>query len=90
VDIPVDAMVRNTGREVIEETMRAMDLPTVQVHAEVQIGDPADEIIQMARTEPFDLIVLGTRGLSPLKEILLGGVSHRVANTAPCPVLLVR
>lgn len=90
LEIPVDAMVRNTGREVIDAVIEALDLPAEQVHAEIQIGDPAMEIEQMARTGPFDLIVMGTRGLSPLKEVLLGGVSHRVANTAPCPVLLVR
>lgn len=90
LDVPVDAMVRNTSRPVFDTTLRVLDLPEAQVHCEVQIGDPADEIVQMARTAPFDLIVMGTRGLSTFKQILLGGVSHRVANTAPCPVLLVR
>lgn len=90
VDIPMDAMVRNTGREIVDATIGVMELPEVQVRTEVQLGDPATEIVQMARDGIFDLIVIGTRGLSPLQEIFLGSVSHRVANTAPCPVLLVR
>lgn len=89
-DTPIDLMVRRSAREVIDETVQAMDLPAEQVHAEVQIGDPATEIVEMAKNGPFDVIVMGSRGLSPIKEILLGGVSHRVANTAACPVLLVR
>ncbi|HLO03217.1 MAG TPA: universal stress protein [Symbiobacteriaceae bacterium] len=90
VDIPMDAMVRNTGRAVIDSTVGAMELPEVQLRTEIQVGDPATEIVQFARAGLFDLVVMGTRGLSPLKEMFLGGVSHRVANTAPCPVLLVR
>lgn len=89
-DTPIDLMVRRSAREVIDETVKAMGLPPEQVHAEVQMGDPATEIIQMASTAPFDVIVMGSRGLSPIQEILLGGVSHRVANSATCPVLLVR
>lgn len=90
IDIPMDAMVRNTGREVIDSTMGTINLPEVQVRWEVVIGDPATEIVQYARDGINDLIVMGSRGLSPIKELFLGGVSHRVANTAPCPVLLVR
>lgn len=90
VDVPMDAMVRNTGREVIDSVVGAVDLPEVQLRTEIQIGDPATEIVQMARDGQFDLIAIGTRGLSPIKELFLGSVSHRVANTAPCPVLLVR
>jgi nucleotide-binding universal stress UspA family protein len=90
LDIPVDSMIRNAARSVLNATIATMNLPDVQVKTEVQVGNPATEIVEMARAVPFDLIVMGTRGLSPLKEILLGGVSHRVTSTAPCPVLLVR
>lgn len=83
VDVPTDAMVRNTGREVVDSTIGAMDLPELQVRTAVEVGEPAAEIVQMARDGQFDLIVIGTRGLTPIKELLLGSVSHRVANTAP-------
>lgn len=89
-ETPIDLMVRRTARDVIEETVARLGLPPEQVQAEVQIGDPADEIVQIARDDQFDVVVMGTRGLSPLTEIILGGVSHRVASTATCPVLLVR
>lgn len=53
-------------------------------------GDPANEIVEAAEKEGFDLIVVGHRGLSPITAFLLGSVSNRVVTHAPCSVLVVR
>jgi len=53
-------------------------------------GDPANEIVETARVGGYDLIVVGHRGLSPVKAFLLGSVSDRVVAHAPCSVLVVR
>ena len=53
-------------------------------------GRPADKIIETAKLESFDLIVIGSRGLGGIKEIFLGSVSDRVADEAHCPVLIVK
>jgi|FreactTroBogLake_1042271.scaffolds.fasta_scaffold09101_3 nucleotide-binding universal stress UspA family protein len=53
-------------------------------------GDPAEEICRTARSDHFDLIVIGTRGRSLFTELLLGSVSHKVLQHAPCPVLVIR
>lgn len=51
-------------------------------------GDPADEILQEARTGGCDLIIVGTRELGPIVGRLLGSVSRKVAHDAPCPVIV--
>lgn len=56
----------------------------------VEIGAPAEAIVAVAAKQAATQIVMGTRGLSPVKELLLGAVSERVARSAPCPVTLVR
>ena len=56
----------------------------------VVTGKPADSITDYARTERFDLIVMGTHGRTGLSHALLGSVAERVARKAPCPVLTVR
>ena len=56
----------------------------------VELGDPAEQIVVAATAQRVDHIVMGTRGLSPVKGLLLGSVSDRVAREAPCPVTLVR
>ncbi len=53
-------------------------------------GQPADAIVDVARREGVDLIVMGSRGLGALEGALLGSVSEAVADRAPCPVLIAR
>ncbi|RLG91575.1 universal stress protein, partial [Candidatus Bathyarchaeota archaeon] len=43
-----------------------------------------------AEEKNVDLIVMGARGISKIKEILLGSVSHGVARKAHCPVLIIK
>jgi nucleotide-binding universal stress UspA family protein len=62
----------------------------VKANAIERRGDPSDLIIDTAKNEGADLIVLGTRGLSPIKSWMLGSVSTRVLHHAPCDVLVVR
>lgn len=51
---------------------------------------PAIGISELAETLPADLIVMGTRGLTGLKHVLLGSVAERVVRRAKCPVLTVK
>jgi nucleotide-binding universal stress UspA family protein len=51
---------------------------------------PADGIVQQARDENIDLIVIGTHGRGGVKHLLVGSVAEHVVRTAPCPVLTVR
>jgi nucleotide-binding universal stress UspA family protein len=53
-------------------------------------GNPAEAILDTAKKVDADLIVVGTRGLSGLKELLLGSVSHKVIQLSPCPCLVVK
>jgi universal stress protein A len=53
-------------------------------------GDPAAEIIAVAKNLPADLIVISTHGRTGLTHALLGSVVEQVVRRAPCPVLVVR
>jgi nucleotide-binding universal stress UspA family protein len=64
--------------------------PSIKVSVRLLKGHPADKIVQTAQEEGFDLIVVGSRGLSGVEELVLGSVSDRVADRATCPVLIVK
>jgi len=53
-------------------------------------GEPARSIIRAARENDIELIVMGTRGLTGLRELAMGSVAHNVTSAADCPVLVVR
>ena len=55
----------------------------------VQRGDPAEIVTELATEHDADLIVMGTRGHSKIRQLLLGSTAERVVEHAPCPVLTV-
>ncbi|MEX0679199.1 MAG: ATPase, T2SS/T4P/T4SS family, partial [Pirellulales bacterium] len=53
-------------------------------------GDPATEIVRLARDEDVDLIVMATEGRSGLRRVLMGSVAESIVRTASCPVLTLK
>ena len=56
----------------------------------LEIGDPATMITEIVNSKDYDLVVLGTRGMSVFKELFLGSVSIKIMHHAKCPVMVVR
>ncbi|MBA5866901.1 MAG: hypothetical protein GDA67_09450 [Nitrospira sp. CR1.3] len=55
----------------------------------LRVGSPAEVIVTAVEQEKVDLVVLGARGLGPIKERVFGSVSHRILTLAPCAKLIV-
>jgi nucleotide-binding universal stress UspA family protein len=53
-------------------------------------GEPASTITNYEIENNIDVILIGSRGLNALQELVLGSVSHQVAKTAKCPVMIVK
>jgi len=56
----------------------------------VEVGDPRHTLVQIARDERADLLVVGSHGLTGVMKLMLGSVSSHVATHAPCSVLVVK
>lgn len=56
----------------------------------VKTGKPFVEIIETAREENIDLIIIATHGHSGVEHILFGSTAEKVVRKAPCPVLTLR
>lgn len=74
----VDELVEKLAAEGIDASGVALQTPA------------ALAIVEQAEKLPADLIVMGTRGNTGLKHVLLGSVAERIVRTAPCPVLTVK
>lgn len=53
-------------------------------------SDPGFDIVKFSENKKFDMIVVGARGLNPVKKILIGSVSNYVLNNTKIPVLVVK
>jgi len=60
------------------------------VVTEVVVGNPAEEILNVAKSREADLIVTGRRGFGKLKSMLLGSTSNKITQHAECSCLTVR
>ena len=67
---------------------RALGL-AAQARAEMSTSSAWRTIIDAAERDGADLVVMGTRGQSGVRSLLLGGTSHHVAQHARCPVLIL-
>jgi len=93
VSLPTEAgddRVAQVARPYLAKTMEVFADTESRVNDVVLVGNPAKEIVEFAMNLGVDLIVAGTRGRSPAKEVYLGSVSSALAHRAPCSVLIVR
>ncbi len=67
-----------------------LDEENVKWNRRVEEGYAADRIVEIASDEKFDMIVIGSRGLSGLGRFLMGSVSDRVVHHAHCSVTVVK
>ena len=85
----LEQSMREDGERLLNRVQSLLPMHTGPTTKHLRIGSPAEAIVSMAEEQKTDLIVMGARGLGPLKERLLGSVSHRILTLAPCATLIV-
>lgn len=76
--------------KLLDRVRESMEQPGIEFQTTVQWGSPARGIVDGAKKLGVDAIVMGSSGMSDLKGLVIGSVSHKVMHTAPCRVILVR
>ena len=84
----LEGMIANAERQLatLKQSASAIGLTADMA---VMTGRPADAIVAHAKSDGFDLIVMGTHGRTGLAHVVMGSVAEGVTRTAPCPVLVV-
>jgi nucleotide-binding universal stress UspA family protein len=87
---PVNVNLREVAESVGARVAREAQARGIDVDTQAREGDPAEVILDVAKEQAADLIVIGSRGLSGIRRFLLGSVSAKVSEHAPCSVMIVR
>ncbi|HEX8751022.1 MAG TPA: universal stress protein [Nitrospira sp.] len=82
--------LRETAKVLVEDCAKKLTHAGYLVDQSPKLGNPADEILNIAQERKADLIVTGAKGLGAIGRFLLGSVSTRVVQHATCSVLVVR
>jgi nucleotide-binding universal stress UspA family protein len=93
VSLPTEASderVVKVAKPILGKTVQALAGTESRVDEVILVGNPAEEIVEFAMNLGVDLIVAGTRGRTPAKELYLGSVSRALTHRASCSVLIVR
>ncbi len=73
----------------LDKLAKNLQLNGYHVEIEIQSGDAADKIIELAETLHPDAIVMSTHGRSGLSRWLFGSVTQKVLGATPCPVYII-
>jgi nucleotide-binding universal stress UspA family protein len=85
----VERNMREEGTRLLDRILSLLPMDAGPVTKHLVVGSPADQIIALAEQHKVGLTLLGTRGLGPIKERLIGSVAHRVLTLAPGAKLIL-
>lgn len=97
--LTIDELTRNEAwrqaqqeraqREILDPALAKTAEAGVRAHARIEFGEPTEALSELAREIGASHIIVGRRGLSPLKALLFGSIASRLVQTSPVPVTVV-
>ncbi|MED3971711.1 universal stress protein [Priestia megaterium] len=82
--------LKQKRQQALEEIKSTFEKENVTYEFKIERGDPGSTIVSYANKHDFDLVIIGSRGLNSLQEMVLGSVSHKVAKRVHCPVMIIK
>ena len=81
---------KQEAQRLLDEQVRMIEAGGRVAGAHLRIGRPDEEVIRLGEELRAGLVVVGSRGLRPIRRALMGSVSDSVVRHAHCPVMVVR
>ena len=85
----LEMKIKENAQRLLNAIISKLDFSGIRVELEVLMGEPYVKIIETARNDNIDMIVMSNRGFSKIKRFFVGSVTQKVISEAPCPVLVV-
>ena len=86
----IEAMQVSAGGDALQAARMLLEEAAVPFTAQVLIGDVAESVARYAREIGADKIIMGTRGMTLLANLVLGSIATKVIHLTEIPVTLVR
>lgn len=86
----VEEYHRDEGLKAMQPAQQKLDAAGVRYHSHISVGDAAKVIVQYAKEQAIDQIVMGTHGRSAVASVLMGSVAKEVLSCTHIPVVLVK
>jgi nucleotide-binding universal stress UspA family protein len=81
---------QDNADKLLDAMIQSADCTGVTIGKIVRVGSAHPEITEVVTEGKYDLIVMGHRGLNPVKRFFMGSVAKRVIEDSPCSVLIVK
>ncbi len=88
-DRVVRELSENMGKSTINRMINKLKTKVV-IKSVVLIGNPAEQIVEYSMNNNFDMVVMGNRGLSDIKGIIMGSVSRKVRKLVECTFVSIK
>ena len=88
-----DSAIPSVSEDIGKSTIKRMINPLktkVVIKPVVLFGNPADQIVEYSMDNSFDMVVMGNRGLSDIKGIMMGSVSRKVRRLVECAFVSIK
>ncbi len=86
--------LQEVAKKIINQGLKFLEGSPVSVKAELRpdivTGEPAEQILFLLNNEDFDMVIMGSHGLSGIRRFLMGSVSTKVLQHSPKPVMIVK
>lgn len=86
----LDTVTEEHSKRALEKISREEGVKELKVKTTVLLGNPYDEIVNHAKKQETDLLLITTHGRTGLQHFLLGSTAEKILRHAPCPVMVVR
>jgi nucleotide-binding universal stress UspA family protein len=88
VDLPLLERLKKGAKENLLSAKKQLEAAGLKNDVRVEVGNPFEEIVRVAREEAVSLIIMGSHGKRLSQEMLLGSVSENVLRHTPVPLLI--
>jgi nucleotide-binding universal stress UspA family protein len=79
----------NSARKKMAAAVQEFFKAFPKLETRVEVGSPAEKVVELAKKEKIDMIIMGAHGRKGLDRAIFGSVADKVVQSAPCPVLTI-